>query len=720
MALLTFHIDYHTSWGQNVCICGSVPELGSFDESKALELTNDGEKWFAEIDVSESKEIEYYYFLRQGNSVIRREWGSNRKLYVIKSKEQFVIQDLWKSKPYHSYLYSSVFSDSIFLHDKTDNPVKYYNHAVVLNVLCPYVSKDQQLVISGDCDELGNWDLSKALPLSYVDVGEWQILINAGNLPGQTDYKFVIVDNNSNEAVKWEDGGNRILNAEKAKKDNTVFVEMGLIFHYHTFQFKGTGTSIPLFSIRTEESFGVGDFVDLRKMVDWATHTGQQMIQLLPVNDTTSTHTWRDSYPYSAISIYALHPGYLGLSEFKLKDKSKQKEYLIEAKKLNALSEIDYEKVMDLKDSFSRDLFLQDGEKILNSPGYKFFFEKNMHWLFPYATYCYLRDKNKTANFRDWGEFSKYDENRLDRMLKLYPEAKKETDFYCFVQYLLHKQFSGSKEYAHSKGITLKGDIPIGIDRDSIDAWSTPHLFNMDTQTGAPPDDFSFYGQNWGFPTYNWKAMEEDGYAWWIGRFGKMADYFDAYRIDHILGFFRIWEIPLDAVQGLLGYFNQALPYWSEELVNAGIPFDEERMVKPFIHEHFLEEIFGKFTEEVKSNYLDISGWGRFDLKSFCDTQKKIKHLFENQDDYKSKRIRDGLYSLCAEVLFVRDPHDRYRFHPRITAQYTFSYKYLDDNVKEAFDKLYNDFYYHRHNYYWREQAMKKLPPLISSTSMLV
>lgn len=720
MALLTFHLDYHTTWGQQVCICGSIPELGLFDETKALELSNDGDVWFTDIDVSTSIEIEYYYFIRQGNSVVRREWGSNRKLNIIKSKEQFLIQDLWKNKPYHSYLYSSVFTESINKHEKTINPTRYFNQSVLLNVICPYVTKDQQLAISGDCDELGNWDIKKAKLLSYVDDGEWQILLNAKNLPGVISYKFVIVDKNSGETVKWEDGGDRLLFAEKIHKTSSVFVEMGLIFHYNDFTFKGTGTSIPLFSIRSEESFGVGDFLDLRKMVDWAAYTGQQMIQLLPINDTTTTSTWRDSYPYSAISIYALHPVYLGCNEFVIKDKAKQKFYIEEAKLLNSMPEIDYEKVLKLKTDFSYDLFLQEGKKVLSSPDYKEFLDKNYFWVFPYVCYCYLRDKNRTADFREWGEFARYDEGRLKRMLELYPDAKRVAEYYCFVQFILNSQFSDTKLYAQEKGISLKGDIPIGISRNSIDAWTDPHLFNMDTQTGAPPDDFSFHGQNWGFPTYNWKAMENDGYAWWIGRFKKMSDYFDAYRIDHILGFFRIWEIPLDAVQGLLGYFSPALPYWAEELISAGIPFDEERMVKPFIHEGFLYAIFGEFTEEVKNSYLDISGWERFKLKPFCDTQQKIKQLFEGQDDERSIRVRDGLYSLCTEVLFVRDPADNYRFHPRITAQYSFSYKYLDDHVKEAFNRLYDDFYFNRHNYFWREQATKKLPPLITSTSMLV
>lgn len=719
MISLTFQLSYHTTWGQQVFLCGSIPEMGNFDETKSLLLSNSNDLWSAEIRINSIPQIEYYYLIKEGEAVVRREWGEKRQLR-LEDNNTFYIQDLWKNQPYHNYLYSSVFSDSIFAHKKGTGVNKYFTNSVLLNVICPYVSKEQTLVISGNNITLGNWSLQKALSLTYIRDGEWQILLNVADFESETQYKFVIINKKSGEAVHWEEGGNRILFADKAKQKNTVLAEMGLEFHHHSFSYRGAGVAIPVFSLRSEDSFGIGDFYDLRKMIDWASATNQQLIQVLPVNDTTTSKTWRDSYPYSAISIYALHPIYLGYKEFPLSDKKKQKAFAQEACELNALSEIDYEKVLKLKAAYGNELFVQEGEKVLASKEYSVFYEKNKSWLFPYACYCYLRDKNNTGNFADWHEFAAYDETRLKRMLEINPAAQNEINYTCFIQFLLNKQLSAVKEYAHNKSVALKGDIPIGINRDSIDAWTTAHLFNMDTQTGAPPDDFSIYGQNWGFPTYNWRAMEQEGFAWWKHRFQKMADYFDAYRIDHILGFFRIWEIPLDAVQGLLGYFSPALPYWAEEIIRAGIPFDEQRMVEPFIHEDFLFDLFGEHTEEVKNTYLDVSGWQRFRLKSFCRTQQQIMHLFNGQTDVKSIQIRDGLMKLCTEVLFVRDKQDSNRFHPRITAQYTYSYRYLDDFAKNAFNCLYDDFYYRKHNYYWREQAMRKLPELISSTSMMV
>ncbi|MDD2512882.1 MAG: 4-alpha-glucanotransferase [Proteiniphilum sp.] len=719
MALLTFQLNYQTTWGQQVCLCGSTPELGLFDEDKALVLNCQGDVWTASVPMTVTEPIRYFYLIRQGNSTIRREWGNHRKLHVIKGRKKFTVQDHWKDKPSHAYLYSSVFTDSIFFHEREPLPTRYFSRSVILHVICPYVNRSQVLVACGECEALGCWDLQKALPLSCVDHGEWQIVLDAKRLPETSEYKFAIVDGLSREAVHWEERENRILDARPAQQQSSVLALMSLSYHYPHFSFKGTGTAIPVFSLRTGRSFGIGDFADLRKMIDWAALTRQQLIQLLPVNDTTSTKIWKDSYPYSAISSYALHPIYLGCSDYPLKNRQRSRAYLDEAARLNRLNEIDYEQVWQLKSAYTRDLFLQEGGKVLASEEYHTFFEKNKEWLFPYACYCILRDRYRTANFREWGVFGAYDPEQLNRMLEDDPSAQNESLYWFFVQYLLHRQFSGVREYAHERGVTLKGDIPIGIDRDSVDAWMAPQLFHMDTQSGAPPDDFSFFGQNWGFPTYNWHAMEKEGFAWWISRFQKMADYFDAYRMDHILGFFRIWEIPLHAVQGLLGHFSPALPYWPEEINRAGIPFDEERMVQPFIHEQFLPDIFGEYTGEVKSKYLDTAGWQRFRLKPFCDTQRKIQHLFEEAQDEKSAQLRDGLYSLCTEVLFVRDPLARNCFHPRITAQCSYSYRYLDDRVKEAFNRLYNEFFYHRHTYFWREQAMRKLPVLISSTSML-
>jgi len=238
-------------------------------------------------------------------------------------------------------------------------------------------------------------------------------------------------------------------------------------------------------------------------------------------------------------------------------------------------------------------------------------------------------------------------------------------------------------DYARENGIVIKGDIPIGVSPRSVDAWVDPQLFNTNAQAGAPPDDFSVTGQNWGFPTYNWELMEKDGYQWWRKRFQKMAEYFDAYRIDHILGFFRIWEIPVNDVWGLTGSFNPALPFSKSELESKGLWWDEERFLKPYMKEHVLYATFGKYTDDVIREYLLPDGWQNYKFKPEFDTQKKIEAHFASLGynfGNKEVLIRDGLYMLHCEVLFVRDFAEKDKFPtpffftaPRTTVFSTFS-----------------------------------------------
>ncbi|MBB4036258.1 4-alpha-glucanotransferase [Dysgonomonas hofstadii] len=715
---IRLHITYNTNWGQALYVFGSTSSLGNWDEDKALEMTCVApSKWFIEFD-SEDDSVEYQYLLKDNGRTVNREWN-NPHFLKLEAGKTFEVQDVWYSAPQQKFLYTSGFSQSFFMHEATEK-LKSYKRSILLNVNCPYVKKGQSLLLCGASEVLGDWKVEKALHLLPVRYGVWQLVLNATSVKVPVEYKLAIYDNASQAVVHWEEGFNRVLNPlSKDIKGDAVKVE-SIEYWYGWMDWKAAGVAIPVFSLRSHDSFGIGEFSDLKKMVDWAAATGQKFIQVLPINDTINTHTWIDSYPYNAISIYALHPVYLGLHEYPLKDKIQFDQYKAEAAELNVLQEIDYEKVLALKQSYLESLFKESGRTVLKSKEYLGFYTENEEWLFPYACFSYLRDKYSTADFRLWKQHSTFDLKKLKTFVSKNREAKEAVELLCFTQYLLFQQLVNVKEYAHQHNVVLKGDIPIGVSRNSVEAWVEPHLFNLDVQTGAPPDDFSFFGQNWGFPTYNWEEMAKDGYQWWVKRFRKMADYFDAYRIDHILGFFRIWEIPLSSVQGLLGYFSPALPLSADEIRASGMWFDEYRMTRPFIHEAFLKEVFGEYAQEVIDKYLRPVAWQLFELNDICDTQVKIKALFAGETDAKSAKLRDGLYGLCNEVLFIRDKRNPDKYHPRITAQYSYSYKYLDEGEKYAFNRLYNDFFYNRHNQYWRDQAMKKLPTLISSTSMLV
>ena len=478
---------------------------------------------------------------------------------------------------------------------------------------------------------------------------------------------------------------------------------------------------MPVFSLRTRKSAGIGDFGDLKTMIDFVASTGQKVLQLLPINDTTITHTWTDSYPYSCISVFAIHPQYADLHALpELKNAKARAEAEKTRAELNALDKIDYEKVNDFKINYLRQIFNQEGEKMMKTAEYKAFFQDTELWLVPYAQYSYLRDKNGTADFNQWPDHQVWDEAERKALADPKTAAYKNVAFFYFVQFVLDRQMQEAHEHAKTKGVILKGDIPIGVNRNGCDVWTEPKYFNLNGQAGAPPDDFSANGQNWGFPTYNWFEMLKDGCQWWNRRFKNMARYFDAYRIDHVLGFFRIWEIPVHSVHGLLGQFAPALAMSREEIESYGLHFQEDRFTRPFITDWVLDRVFHERAGEVKEKYLDRLDDERYQMKPEVDTQRKVEALFADATDEKELWLRDGLYALISDVLFVRDHTNPGVFHPRISAQLDFIYESLYDNDKAAFNRLYNDYFYRRNNQFWYQEAMKKLPKLVQATRMLV
>ena len=587
---------------------------------------------------------------------------------------------------------------------------------LTVQVFAPMVAPDWHLAIVGSAASLGAWNPDKAVVMSDAEYPLWGVTLPAKDLSPDTEYKFLIMDKD-NKVVAWEGGNNRQIGI-RATAD-TATIMSGMRFINPLSPWKGAGTAIPVFSLRSEEDFGVGDFYDLVKMIDWCSSTGQTFLQLLPINDTTMTHTWQDSYPYNANSCFALHPMYLRLEELgSLADKERREYYDNLRVELNSLPQIDYERVNQAKIQYFHEIFAQEGARVVKSADFKAFVAKNEHWLMPYAAFCVLRDRFNTPEFAGWGEYAVYDK---DKVAKFIAENPDDINYVMYLQYHLDKQMRHVHEYAKQKGIAIKGDIPIGISRDSVDAWTDTHLFFMDSQAGAPPDDFSVLGQNWGFPTYNWEEMARDGFAWWKARFRKMSEYFDAYRIDHILGFFRIWQIPIDAVHGLLGIFHPALPFTPDELrYNYDFWLDVDLHTTPYIMDSFLHDFFGEYTDEARERFMYPVSYGRYKLKDPYSTQRAVADYFATQEkNDKNTRLCQGLLGLIDQVLFIEDPYEKGKYHPRISAQFTYTYRSLNDYERWCFDRLYNDFYYRRHNDFWYGKAMWKLPPLINATNML-
>lgn len=717
---LLFRIDYRANWGESLYLCGDTALLGNGDTSRALRLDVDGDRlWHAEVELPDSvAAFTYRYIIKNEQGETKQEWGQGHCFRPAAGVNEYDIYDRWQDQPFDKPFYSAAFTECICRHNSAGTkPLLPASGYVELCVAAPMVAPGCTLAISGEGDALGNWNPDRAIRMNSAEYPIWKAKIPAAGLNAATEYKYLIVDSANGRVVSWEGGNNRSIGVEP--RENAATILAGMRFINAQTPWKGAGTAIPVFSLRTESDFGVGDFYDLKEMVDWAAAAGQTFLQILPINDTTMTGTWVDSYPYKANSIYALHPMFLRLEAIgELKDKKRREYYENLRKELNALPEVDYERVNKAKAEYCREIFASDGAKTMASPEYKAFIEKNGHWLLPYAAFCVLRDRFGTPDFNKWGEYAVYS---ADVQAKVQVEAQTEIDFVCYQQFHLDAQMRHVHEYANSHSIALKGDIPIGISRTSADAWVDPRLFNLDCQAGAPPDDFSVLGQNWGLPTYNWEEMSLDGFAWWKARFAKMAEFFDAYRIDHVLGFFRIWQIPMDAIHGLLGYFNPALPFSESELRNNyDFWIDVDLQTTPYIMDYFVEDFFGPYTREALDTYCNSAGYDRYKLKPEFDTQRKVAdHFATLPKDEKHTRICDGLLGLIDNVLFIEDPVEKGKYHPRISAQYTYIYRALNDYERWCFNRLYNDFFYHRHNSFWYDKAMWKLPPLIDSTNML-
>ena len=715
---VSFNIEYRTSWGEEVRIAGLLPESIPMH-------TTDGIYWTADVELEVPKEgmtINYSYQIEQNQIIIRKEWDSfPRRLFLSgNSKKKYQIKDCWKNIPEQLYYYSSAFTEALLAHpDRAEIP-PCHRKGLVIKAYAPRINKDYCLAICGNQKALGNWDPDKAIPMSDANFPEWQIELDASKLKFPLEYKFILYHKEEKKADCWENNPNRYL-ADPELKTNETLVISDRYAYFDIPVWKGAGIAIPVFSLKSENSFGVGDFGDLKRMIDWAVSTQQKVIQILPINDTTMTHAWTDSYPYNSISIYAFHPMYADIKQMgTLKDKSAAAKFNKKQKELNGLPAMDYEAVNQTKWEYFRLIFKQEGEKVLASGEFGEFFNANKEWLQPYAVFSYLRDAFQTPNFREWPRHSVYNAQDIEKMCRPESVDYPHIALYYYIQFHLHLQLVAATKYAREHGVVLKGDIPIGISRNSVEAWTEPYYFNLNGQAGAPPDDFSVNGQNWGFPTYNWDVMEKDGYRWWMKRFQKMSEYFDAYRIDHILGFFRIWQIPMHAVHGLLGQFIPSIPMSREEIESYGLPFREEYLI-PYIHESFLGQVFGPHTDYVKQTFLlPAETPGVYHMKPEFTTQREVESFFAGKNDENSLWIRDGLYTLISDVLFVPDTKEKDKYHPRIGIQRDFIFRSLNEQEQNAFNRLYDQYYYHRHNEFWRQQAMKKLPQLTQSTRMLV
>jgi 4-alpha-glucanotransferase len=682
---------------------------GTVKRYNLLMQTEDGDLWTLETAALESRQhplshIIYQYQVENGDGeVLRREWDMVPRIYHFDTSKDYLFPDQWHDIPLQFHLYTNAYLTTV--HGTRDEHVEalrlpLFRQTITFRVSAPQLQWGQSVALLGSHPAIGSWNTSRYLKMEYAGQQEWMLTVNALGMLFPIEYKYVVVDDATHEFVAWEEGENRVIDNQQKRENNQELISDGQVIVLYGDQlrireniWRAAGVSVPVFSLRSEHSYGVGDFGDLRRFVDWVAMTGMKVVQLLPVNDTTQNHDWQDSYPYNIISVFALHPHYLDLEAAGLlRSKDKMTQFRRRQQELNLLSYSDYVSVDRVKHEYVELLFEEQGKTVTNSKEYKAFVEANEEWLKPYATW--LNDKDQQPS-----------------------------DLTYYLQYLLHRQLKDAADYARSKGIILKGDLPIGVNRESIEIVQHPMLFHLDSQTGAPPDAFNQQGQNWGFPTYNWdqpKGQKIDIFDWFHQRLANMQQYFDALRIDHILGFFRIWEIPEDAVYGLLGHFSPALPLTVDEIEYFGLPFRRELFTRPFINDRIIDRLFGIHAQYVRDNYLIRKAYNLYDLKEEYSTQRKVMAFFSNRRDESSLWIRDGLMHLLSNVLFVEDPRKKDMYHPRIGVIGEPIYEALNAEDKDAFSRLYNNFFYQRHSFFWGQQALKRLPAVLKDLRLLI
>ncbi|MEO5916025.1 MAG: 4-alpha-glucanotransferase [Luteolibacter sp.] len=723
---IVFRLNYHTVPGQSLWLKYStvLDEKGvRFDQIVPLHWLNDGQ-WETSVNVRGAGcfRIEYNYQLRQSNNGVELdEWEPARVAEIdLDTHEAVVLLDSWCSPGTVDYAFETKACVAVRpLHESFTQSVipESANHTFQLRMAA--VPEGKVPCLTGSVSELGNWGWHSAVPLEEIAPDVWQKHVY---LPADwmIDYKYGLFDLKLNCVVSMELGENRRLTSHSHASRQWTHIHDECYRRDTAGLFRAAGVAMPVFSLRSDKSLGVGEFADLKPFADWAHDVGLKLIQILPINDTTSSHDWTDSYPYSAISVFALHPIYLRIEDLGLAMPAAFAQELKSAcELLNPLQQVDHEAVMKLKTKLTRKIFEKHRLAIVASAAFKDFLTTNAAWVVPYALFCVKRDHFGTADFSHWGDWAIFDRTRVDELTEAAHPEWPEIAYHIWLQHELDKQLADAVAHLHSRGLALKGDLPIGIDRQSVDAWSAPHLFKMDAQAGAPPDAFAVKGQNWGFPTYNWEVMQKDDYAWWRSRFAQLSHYFDAYRIDHILGFFRIWQVPFDHVEGIMGFFDPAMPIQIDEIRKRGIDFDYNRYCRPYIRWNALKERFGDAAQYVKNSFLHDCENGYFQLREQVLTQRRIDDYFKEHphDDF----IREGLMDCASDVLFFEvKGSNGTQYHPRMSMQATHSYQDLDPDMRWRVEDLYNDYFYRRQEDFWQGQGYAKLPAMRRASPMLL
>lgn len=568
---IRFNIPYYTHDPEEILLwVGSVRGITTKPTAQPMRrVDHSREDWLLELDFEADKELELSYNYR----VVK--WGQTERIeapvpHTLRLKidknapNSISVYDRWiDPDPAHRYT-DAPLAAILGYQDLTriSMPV-FKTSSGDAYVFASPMPLQGTVALCGAHYSCGSWDPQRAIPLTLTRNG--YVLQFPMRL--QTEYK-IILKLDSGEVI-WEEGANRLYTPDHDGIFTLRYETPPKFFE----QNKGDrpqlrGTAVPIFSLRTDYSYGIGDLRDAVELLEWQRVNHQNILQLLPIYDTTFYRNERDSYPYNAVTTYGIHPIYLNVRALPgYKTAQERAIWEEQARQLNQLESIDYVAVLRLKEQVMDRLFetwYKDASITDNS--FIQFCEDQKEHLLPYALFCTIRDMNPGKSVVDFLPYSEVLEEWVANKSYLGENIEKQVTKHSWRQFYLYKQLEKLSYSAANRNILIKGDLPIGVARDSVDTWVYPELFHLDKEAGSPPDNFSDTGQDWGFPTYNWDVIQQDGYQWWKRRFSHMAQYFDAIRIDHILGFFRIWSIPAGTGNPALGYYVPALGYTKQEI----------------------------------------------------------------------------------------------------------------------------------------------------------
>lgn len=753
---LRFSCSAPTTYGDTLLLLGSSSLLGSFETSRAIPLSFESpDCWTLHLShpLPASKFPTYKYGIRRSQGFILWEPGPARSLPSCPNApiENILIRDQWRhiADPIRDIFSTSAFANNVFARPREirakaklveAEAAAMATRAMVLGrggyvwrveAFVERLRKGDEVAVVGNVEELGAGDVERAVALKDVESPMWCAYLAFPREREELRWRLVIREKDSGKVIV-EEKEERILNLNGGDREflgtglgKAPMVCGGGVTLQFDKKWRGSGVALPVFGVRSREGCGVGEFEDLKTVVDFCKKGGLQLLQLLPINDTGGMGGEKDSYPYSAVSNFALHPLYLRVEGLGDMGSAMKKEFQEEKDALNKSETVDYVNVVKVKEKYVRKMYARHKEEFLQSLEFTTWFEENQHWLVPYALFKFFMEVNGTSNYDQWGARKSIS---LEEMRTLASPDSFHFDYIgvvYYTQFNLHKQLSAAAEYASQNNVVFKGDLPIGVNRYCVDTWVNPSLFRLHMQAGAPPDFFSTHGQNWYFPTYDWEEMSKDNYGWWRSRLGQMEKYFHAYRIDHILGFFRIWEIPESFKTGMSGRFYPAHGIRRQELESLGL-WDIDRYCMPYVHDGLLQEMFHEDWWKIKDKFFEPL-YGRLKFKEECDTERKVEKILtlprdapESEKRF-NKKVKEHLFTLFNNVCLLRDVEDADVFHPRFMLQQTSSYAQLpSDEWKGALYNLHEDYMHRRQDELWKKNGLERLPMMKSASKMLV